>query len=48
MLFFRFQLNMLVMGLVVKVFLTLKSNSEKTEVARLKYVLNVNCNKYDI
>ncbi|XP_052782993.1 adhesion G protein-coupled receptor E3-like [Mya arenaria] len=29
-------LNIVVMGLVVKVFLTLKANSEKTEVARLK------------
>jgi len=30
------QLNMVVMGLVVKVFLTLRTNTQKTEVARFR------------
>ena len=39
-----FQLNMLVMGLVVRVFQTLKANTEKTEIARLKYVQKTSSN----
>ena len=37
-----FQLNMFVMGLVVRKFLTLKAVARKTEVAKLRYCVHTN------